>query len=249
MRMNQTVLGIVLKVSQSGDSDRICTLLTDTHGVISAFAKGAKNMKNKNSTATAQFVYGSYELFSRRDRYIIDESQYEELYTGLREDIFRLSVAQYLCQLTMELVPGGQSAPDYLRLMRAALWYLAENRRQPLLVKAATEMRMLSMAGYMPDLVMCRDCGVYECDQMYFLPLTGKICCSDCGVTSREHAVKLGRGAMTALRHSVYTDLNKLFAFSLGENSLKQFSDAAEAFTFSKTEKSLTTLAFLHTMM
>ena len=88
--MNLMVSGIVLKVSQSGDSDRFCTILTDTHGVISAFARGAKNMKNKNSTATAQFVYGSYGLFRRGDRYIIDESQYEELYTGLREDILRI---------------------------------------------------------------------------------------------------------------------------------------------------------------
>ena len=247
--MNLTATGLVLTVSQLGDSDRFCKILTGTHGVINAYAKGAKSMKNKNFTATSQFVYGSYELFYRRNHYVIDESQYEELFTGLREDIFRLSVAQYLCQLTMELAPVEQPAEEYLYLMRAALWYLSRNTRAPLLIKAASEMRMLSMAGYMPDLVMCRDCGVYECDQMYFLPLTGKICCSDCGVTSREHAVKLGRGAMTALRHSVYTDLNKLFAFSLGENSLKQFSDAAEAFTLSKTEKSLTTLAFLHTMM
>ena len=247
--MNLTASGIVLKVNQSGDSDRFCTILTDTHGVISAFAKGAKSMKNKNSTATAQFVYGSYELFRRRDHYIIDESQYEELYTGLREDIFRLSVAQYLCQLTMELVPGEQPAGEYLSLMRAALWYLSENNRLPLLVKAAAEMRMLSMAGYMPDLVMCRECGAYEHDLMYFIPSTGKICCGHCGVKSGEYPVRLGRGAMTAMRHSVYADLKKLFAFSLQEESLQQFSQAAEAFTLSKIEKNLTTLAFLHTMM
>ncbi len=206
-------------------------------------------MKNKNSTATAQFVYGSYELFRRRDHYFIDESQYEELYTGLRQDLFRLSVAQYLCQLTMELVPGEQPAGEYLPLMRAALWYLSENSRPPMLVKAAAEMRMLSMAGYMPDLVMCRECGTYERDLMYFIPATGQISCRDCGVKGGEYSVKLGRGAMTAMRHSVYADLKKLFAFSLQEESLQQFSQAAEAFTLSKLEKSLTTLEFLRTMM
>ena len=247
--MNLTVSGIVLKVSQSGDSDRFCTILTDTHGVIGAFARGAKNMKNKNSTATAQFVYGHFELYRRRDYYIMDESQYEELYTGLREDILRLSAAQYLCQLTMELVPEEQPAAGFLQLMRAALWYLSENSRPPLLVKAAAEMRMLSMAGYMPDLVMCRECGAYEHDLMYFIPSTGQICCGHCGVKSGEYPVKLGRGAMTAMRHSVYADLKKLFAFSLQEESLQQFSQAAEAFTLSKIEKNLTTLAFLHTMM
>lgn len=247
--MNLTVSGIVLKVIPSGDNDRFCTILTDTHGVIRAYARGAKSMKNKNATATAQFVYGHFELFRRKEFYMIDESQYEELHTGLRDDLIRLSVAQYLCQLAMELVPDEQPAAEYLQLMRAALWYLSENTRPPLLVKAAAEMRMLSMAGYMPDLVMCRECGAYEHDVMYFIPATGQIRCGDCGLGGSDYGLKLGRGAMTALRHSVYADLKKLFAFSLQEDSLKQFSKASEAFVLSKLEKSLTTLEFLRTMM
>lgn len=247
--MNLTVSGIVLRVQPSGDNDRLCTILTDTHGVISAYARGAKNMKNKNSTATAQFVYGNFELYRRKEYYIIDESQYEELYTGLRDDIIRLSVAQYLCQLAMEIIPDEQPAREYLTLMRAALYYLSENTRPPLLVKAASEMRMMSMAGYMPDLVMCPQCGAYESDMMYFIPRTGQIKCGKCGVGGNEFGTELGRGAMTAMRHSVYAELKKLFAFSLNEQSLKQFSKAAETFVLSRLEKSLTTLEFLRTML
>ncbi len=247
--MNLTVSGVVLKAKLSGDNDRFCTLLTDTHGVINAYAKGARNMKNKNCTATAQFVYGSYELFFSKDHYVIDESQYEDLNMGLREDLMQLSVAQYLCQLAMELAPEEQPAAEYLQLMRAALWYLSENRRPPMLVKAAAEMRMLSMAGYMPDLVMCRECGVYDHDIMYFLPERGQISCGDCGVRWKENAIQLGRGAMTAMRHSIYAELRKLFAFTLQDEGLKQFYRAAEAFTLSKIEKKLPTLEFLRSMM
>ncbi len=247
--MNLTVSGIVLRVQPSGDNDRLCTILTDTHGVISAYARGAKNMKNKNSTATAQFVYGNFELYRRKDYYIIDESQYEQLYTGLREDIIRLSVAQYLCQLAIELIPDEQPARDYMILMRAALYYLSENTRPPLLVKAAAEMRMMSMAGYMPDLVMCPECGAYEDDVMYFIPRTGQIKCGKCGIGGNEFGVELGRGAMTALRHSIYAELKKLFAFSLNEHSLKQFFKASESFILARLDKSLTTLEFLRTML
>ena len=247
--MHLTVSGIVLRVRQSGDNDRLCTILTDTHGVIHAYAKGARSMKNKNTTATAQFVYGHFELFRRKEFYTIDESSYEDLFTGLREDIVRLSIAQYLCQLAMELVPDEQPAGDFLPLLRAALYYLSENARPPLLVKAAAELRMLSMAGYMPDLVMCGGCGAYEHDVMYFLPRTGQIRCGQCGVGSGETGFRLGRGAMTAMRHSIYAEQKKLFAFTLNEESLQQFSKASEAFVLAKLEKSLTTLAFLHTML
>lgn len=247
--MNLTVSGIVLRVRLSGENDRLCTILTDSHGVINAYARGAKSMKNKNSTATAQFVYGTFELYRRKEYYIIDESQYEELFTGLRNDIVRLSAAQYLCQLCMELIPGEQPAGDYLRLMRAALYYLSENTRPPLLVKASAEMRMLSMAGYMPDLVMCAGCGAYEHDVMYFIPNTGQVKCGGCGIEGSEFGVKLGRGAMTAMRHCIYCDQKKLFAFSINQQSLKEFSKAAEAFVLAKLEKNLTTLEFLHTML
>lgn len=247
--MNLTVSGMILRVRQSGDNDRLCTILTDTHGVINAYARGAKSMKNKNSTATAQFVYGNFELYRRKEYYIIDESQYEELYTGIREDIIRLSVAQYLCQLTIELVPDEQPAQEYLILMRAAMYYLSENKRPPLLVKAAAEMRMMSMAGYMPDLVMCPECGAYEADVMYFIPRTGQIKCANCGIGGNEFGVELGRGAMTAMRHSVYSEPKKLFSFSLSEQSLNQFSKASENFVLSRLEKSLTTLEFLRAIL
>ena len=247
--LNLTVSGMVLRVQPSGDNDRLCTILTDKHGVISAYARGARNMKNKNCTGTAQFVYGNFELYRRKEYYIVDESQYEQLYAGLREDIVRLTVAQYLCQLAIEIVPEEQAAEDYLVVMRAALYYLSENTRPPLLVKAAAEMRMLTVAGYMPDLVMCPECGAYEADLMYFIPRTGQIKCGNCGMGFKEYGVELGRGAMTAMRHSIYADVNKLFAFSLNEHSMNQFYRAAESFVLARLDKSLTTLEFLRSIL
>ncbi len=248
INLNLTVAGMVLKVRLSGDNDRFCTLLTDTHGVINAYARGARSMKNKNSTATSMFVYGNYELYRGKDYYVIDESQYEQLFTGLTDDIIRLSVAQYLCQLAIEAVPSEQPAAEQLELMRAALYYLSENKRDPMMVKAAAEMRLMSIGGYMPDLVMCRECGAYEADTMYFMPRSGRIRCESCGAAVGEPSVALSRGAVTALRHSVYADAKKLFAFSLGEQSARQFAEAAEAFALERLGKSLTTLEFLRTL-
>ncbi len=138
--MHQKVEGIVLNAVTTGDNDRLCTILTDKLGVIAAYAKGARNMKNKNFTATAQFVYGSFDLFRHRGSFTIDESEYEELNLGLRDDIVRLSVAQYLCQLSMELAPEGEAAGEYLPVLRAAFYYLCGETRDPKLIKAAAEL-------------------------------------------------------------------------------------------------------------
>ena len=247
--MNLTVTGIVLEARLSGESDRVCTILTDSRGVIHAVARGARNMKNKKVALAALFAYGQFVLFRKKDIYVIDEFSQEMMFMGLREDLFRLTVAQYLCQLALELLPDEQPAEEFLPLLRAALWYLSENTRPPLLVKAAAEMRMMSLAGYMPDLVMCTSCGAYEHDAMYFSPAKGCLRCGSCGAGEKSFSQCLGRGAMTALRHTVYADAKKLFAFSLGGESLKQLSAATEAYVKTKLEKNLTTLAFLRTLM
>ena len=65
--------------------------------------------------------------------------------------------------------------------MLNAFYYLAHGKRPQKQIKAVVEMRMLSMAGYMPDLVGCRECGSYESPEMLFLPKSGGIVCSACG--------------------------------------------------------------------
>lgn len=247
--LHQKVEGIVLNAVTTGDNDRLCTILTDKLGVIAAYAKGARNMKNKNFTATAQFVYGRFDLFHHRSYYTLDESEYEELNLGLRDDIVRLAVAQYICQLAMELAPEGEPAGEYLPVLRAAFYYLSGDTRDPKLIKAAAELRLLSLSGYMPDLVMCASCGAYEHDRMYFLPATAQIKCDNCAPGGGKGGLPLSRGALTAMRHAVLSDVRKLYAFSLSGESLEQFYRASEAFALSKLEKRLTTLAFLRTLL
>lgn len=247
--MHQKVEGIVLNAVTTGDNDRLCTILTDKLGVIAAYAKGARNMKNKNFTATAQFVYGSFDLFRHRGSFTIDESEYEELNLGLRDDIVRLSVAQYLCQLSMELAPEGEAAGEYLPVLRAAFYYLCGETRDPKLIKAAAELRLMSLSGYMPDLVMCASCGAYEHDRMYFFPSSAQIRCGNCAPGGGEDSLPLSRGALTAMRHTVLSDVRKLYAFSLSGESLGQFYRASEAFVLCKLEKKLTALAFLRTLL
>ena len=102
----------------------------------------------------------------------------------LRRDIERLALAQYFCELARSLAPQEAPAGDFLRLLLNSFHFLSKGTRPPLLLKAVVEMRMLSFAGYMPDLVGCCGCGCYEADPMLFYPREGAICCPEC---AREH--------------------------------------------------------------
>ncbi|MCY1712734.1 DNA repair protein RecO [Caproiciproducens galactitolivorans] len=240
--------GLVILEKCVGESDRLVTVLTDREGVLHAFAQQAKKIKSSKLSATQLFSYSRLSIFKGRDKYIIDDAQPIEVFFDLRKDIERLSLAQYFCELAGALAPQEAEAGDFLRLMLNALHFLSKGTRPNDLLKAIVEMRMLSLAGYMPNLICCSGCSCYEADQMAFLPRSGLIYCGDCYKPSQEQAILLGRGALTGMRHIIYSDFEKLFSFTLSKKGLKQLSKASECFTLCTLERSFQTLDFYRQM-
>ena len=165
---------------------------------------------------------------------------------GARNDLVKLSAAQYFCELCGALAPVEEPSEPYLRLILNSLHLLEASKRPVRLIKAVFEMRILTLSGYMPDLVACRGCGAYEDETMYFYPLDGSLRCGKCRVPGRS--LPLSAGALAALRHSVYADFERLFSFTLTGDSLNEFSAAAEDFLLCRTERTFPTLEFFKSL-
>lgn len=132
--------------------------------------------------------------------------------------------------------------------MLNSLYLLSENKRSADLIKPCLEMRLASMAGYMPDLRMCRECGEYITPIMYFLPRIGALECADCRTDVSEPAIALNEGTLTALRHTVYADDDKLFSFALPKDDLVVLNAASESYLKYRFEKDFKTLIFYKTI-
>lgn len=237
--------GLIIKEQNIGEQDKLVTVLTSSNGILRAFVKGAKNIKNQKCAATQLLCYSHITLNKMRDSYIISDAKSQEMFIKLRNDIENMCLAQYFCELANNLCPRDSQADEYLSLILNSLYLLANKKREPLLIKACFEMRLMSLAGYMPDLTMCKECGKYENDIMYFLPKTGFFVCSDCESTINEEIkIPLNKGTTTALRHTIYSDDNKLFSFTLPIEDLKQLNNASELYIKFILEKELPTLQF-----
>ncbi len=238
--------GLVITEKTVRESDRLVTLITRDEGVIRAFSPLAKTLKNTKNSATQLLCYSRFSIYKGRDKYIINDAQPLQVFFGLRGNIETLSLAQYFCELISVLAPEEAAAGDFLRLILNALHFLETGKRPPLVLKAAVEMRMLSMAGYMPDLVCCQNCAVYEADEMVFLPKRGVIYCGDCYEPAAEFAFRIKKGVMTALRHTVYADFDKLFSFRLQPQGQKQLAQITEEYMLQTLERRFMTLDFYH---
>lgn len=122
--MNSTTKGLVIREQTTGENDRLVTLLTADHGLVRAFVRGGKQLKNRRAAATSLFCYGEFALYRGRDAYTVDSAAPIEVFFGLRQDIDRLAAAQYFAQLSYELAAEEQPAPELLRLLLNTLHLL-----------------------------------------------------------------------------------------------------------------------------
>lgn len=220
------------------------TVLTRSNGIIRAFVHGAKSIKSPKSTATGLLTYSRFSIFMNRDRYIIDEAAAQEVFMPLRKDVEKLALAQYFCEMLSELAPENDNAEEYLRLVLNSLYFLCKGSHHNLLIKSAFELRLLSLAGYMPDLICCNGCACYEHENMFFLPQSGILVCGDCIGSYKERSIQTGLGVTAAMRHCVYAEFPKLFAFSLSEEALPILELSIEEYMTHQLGKSFGTLAF-----
>jgi len=143
---------LTLRASPLKENDRLIVVLTEQHGLMRAFANGARRPKSPLHAATQPFAYGQMQLTMRRDTYTVREAQAEGVFfAGLAADITRLALANYFAALCIEFCPQQEPAPEQLRLLMNALYYLCEGTRPQLLLKAIVELRLLCLAGYAPD--------------------------------------------------------------------------------------------------
>ncbi|MDR1630108.1 MAG: DNA repair protein RecO [Oscillospiraceae bacterium] len=235
--------GIILKVQQTGEADRIVTILTRDRGIIRAFAKGAKRPRHRLHAGTGLLCYANLSVFrSPKDVYSVNEAEVVEIFFGLRDNIEKLSLAHYFCELATLFSPEGDSAEEQLRLILNSLFMLEKDRRPPLMLKAIMELRLMTAAGYMPNLVACDNCGAYESPTMYFQINEGRLLCGNC--PPKGGAVALPLALVNAMRHIAFTEMKELYQFSLPDGCYAQLADVTEQFLRSRISHPFATLDF-----
>lgn len=243
--MKVQIDGLVLKESYTGDSDKVIMILTSEEGLISVLVRGAKSVRSNKVSSTQLFSYSHFVLYKSNKGYIVDDADVQEMFFGLRNNIEKLALAQYFCELSLALSPRNSGgAGEFLRVILNCLYYLEKSKKHDLIIKSIFEMRMCSISGYMPDLVGCNECGCYDSDIMYFIIEDGIIKCGKCRKDGNVKYVKVSRGVLMALRHIIYSPIEKIFNFSISEESLKSLSSITEKYIINHLDISFKALKF-----
>ncbi len=234
--------GLVIREQSIGESDKLITVLTAKYGLVRAFSRGAKKTKSKKLAATSLLAYGDFTFVKTKDAFSVEDALVKEVFFELREDVEKMALAQYFCELANEFCEEDFEAEEVLRLILNGIWLLKNNKKPTGFIKAVIELRLMSLSGYMPDLVGCEQCGAYETEKMYFVPESGKIYCGECAPSGFNYRVSAS--VIQAMRYVTLSDFEKIFSFVLNDESQKLFGKICEAYLLQKTQRKFNTLDF-----
>lgn len=151
--------GVVLRVVDFGDSDRIVTLLTRERGKLGAFARGARASRRRFAGLLEPFTLLALDLNDRRgDLLGLEAASALRAHGGIRTDLARIAVAGYAAELAGALVRDAEPHPELFDLLTAFLGMLDQAPARPAALRAF-ELGALAAAGYMPRLGACASCG------------------------------------------------------------------------------------------
>ncbi len=227
--MTITDHGLVLRETKYGESHRILTVLTKTHGILSITAKGSLNPKSKFFSAGGLYCYSEWVFQEGAKTYFAKEAAPIETFFGLRTTVENVYLAAYIAELAQFFSPVGEECPSLLRLTLNSFHVLSHHQKPPLLVKSVYEMRSMSEHGFMPDLLACKSCGQFDKGAFAFLVAEGILLCEACA-KKQNITCNLGEASLLALRHIVYSENDKLFSFTLKPNSMQQLNTVTQQY-------------------
>ena len=243
--MDLKTRGLVLREVNYKESDKILTILTEDAGRLTVSARGARSKRSKYTAASQLLAFSELDLDERYGRWYLKEGRALELWSGIRQDIQRLSLATYFAELLEAVSDVDHDDPALLHLALSALHVLSSGARDERLVKAAFELRLMCLAGYEPNLSACPTCGETEIERPMLSLREGYIHCAHHRPAQGGTSMTLDPGSLQALRHIVSVPENRVFSFTLGEEGMTHLGLAAESYVLAQLERSFRTLDFL----
>lgn len=263
MAQHESIDGLIIRTRDYGDHDRYLTVLT-AGGRYTFLAKGGRALKGAQVAVSQLYTYANFEYYKRGEFYILKGGTPIESFYGLSDNMDRLNLAFYFCEVALDLTDEGEEAGDFLRLMLNSLHALSRKLYSLEQIKGAFEIRAAALSGYAPDLSGCRHCKKTQGDGFYLDVMNGCLVCPEClsrsgadfkkgiyadEIREAEILTYLPLPAVAALRYCIAAPVNRLFAFELAEaTDLAAFAKATQTYLLSHIGHGFESLRFYQEM-
>ncbi len=242
--MHVTTKAIVLREAAYKESDKILTLLTPDLGKITVRARGCRKKGNGLSAACQMLVWSEMTLSEFRGRWSVSEANIQLEFRSLRSDLDKLALGAYFADVLDSIIQEESLPDELLPLLLNSLYALDQLDRPLAQVKAAYELRCMSLAGFEPLLDGCAVCG-REPEQPRLNLTQGIVHCPECkGEAGEGISMPVSHETLRAMRHIISCPSKKLLSFRLEGPALEQLGNVCEAYLLTQLERGYHTLDY-----
>src|ERR1700691_4365210 len=193
--------GIVLKSFDFRETSRIATFLTRDFGKVKGVLKGIRRDAKKFGSSVDKFSVNDivYYQYRNSDLHLISHCDMKDFFSGLRQDLERMTAASYASELIDTLMPAEEQNLEIYDLMQAFLKGLQSTPDVSKLVQTF-QIKILSLSGFQPHLETCVSCRKSVAQRPRFSLRLGGLLCGSCKDSSAE-ATPISLGAVASIVH------------------------------------------------
>ena len=237
--------GLILRETPYKEADVMLTILTECRGKISVLARGARRKGSRFSAAIQLLTYSEFTLYESSGRYSLNEADPIEMFGEIRKDIVKLSLASYFAEVLEQAADEETINPELLRLGLNSIYAVANTEISPIKIKAAFELRVAAMSGYLPNVYRCSSCGS-DSDIVSFDIKNGIVFCKECSLKSMR---KINSAVVDAMRYIFNTDIKRIFSFKINDASMKILSEIADEYLSFHFDRAFKTNKFYKSLL
>ena len=227
--------GIIIAENNMGDFDKMLTILTPNYGKISCVAKGARRSKSALLAGTQLFCFGEYLMYKGTNTYHINSCEIIEMFYNIRTDLDKLKYAIHINKIIQDVTGENENCYRILQLFLNTLYIISETDRDKDFILSIFKLRLLCILGFAPRILQCTSCKE-ENNLTKFSIRDNGFKCDACGRQDKS-SIDMSESTRNAIKYVVSAPPKKLFAFSLKDESLREFELITRIYFNEKLEK------------
>lgn len=246
MREEIVVTGIVLYTSAVNEYDKRLVILTKERGKITVFANGARRPNSVIRAASQSYVMGKFTITPGRETYTLHQAEVIEYFSELSSDIEKVCYAAYFSEFMSYYTREGDYCKDNLNLLYFTLKALVAGNMSYELIRYVYEIKLMHIEGQGIHAFSCVRCG--DKDNLgYFDAKAGGMICSKCSPDFKT-IMKASPTLIYTVQYIQGTPINKLYNFTLKEDSMKELSRVVSLFRKQYIDKEFNSLEILSSL-
>jgi DNA repair protein RecO (recombination protein O) len=216
---NYKTEGIVLKSIKLGEADKIITIYSSERGKISAVAKGIRKTKSKFGARLEPFSHVNLMLYDGRNLDIVTQVELISSFREIREDFDKVVYGAAMLDLLEKISPLEEKDEIVFDFMLSSLRALSIAPKNVPLLLAAFDLKMMSIAGFRPNLTNCAVCSEEAAGfkkEIVFSCEWGGLLCEKCGLSDIE-AISISRTTLEAINEIMRREMEDVASLEVSE--------------------------------